>query len=79
MKHIGDGIRKMFNKKKEPYDYITKDNFDIVRECLMQGLHSNNPNTIVENLKKFTDIPEEAILAIVSKEIGEAFDAWRGQ
>jgi hypothetical protein len=69
----------MFNKKKEPYDYITKDNFDIVRECLMQGLHSNNPNTIVENLKKFTDIPEEAILAIVSKEIGEAFDAWRGQ
>lgn len=67
----------MFNKKKDPYEYITKDNFDMVKQCLMQGLHSNNPSTIVENMKKFTDIPEEAIIAIVSNEIGGAFDAWK--
>jgi len=74
-----NGGRKMgmFNKRKDPYEYITKDNFDMVKQCLMQGLHSNEPRTIVENMKKFTDIPEEAIIAIVSSEIGGAFDAWR--
>ena len=69
----------MFNRKErkpDPYEYITEENFDMVRECLMQGLHSKNPKTIVENMKKSTNIPEDAIIAIVSKEIGGAFDAW---
>jgi hypothetical protein len=43
----------------------------------MQGLHSNDPTTIVKNIQKLTDIPVEAIEAIVSKEIGGAFDAWK--
>lgn len=64
----------MFNKKKDPYEYVTKDNFDMVRECLMQGLHSKDPKTIVDNMIKVTDIPFEAAQAIVSQEIGGAFD-----
>ena len=28
-------------------------------------------------MKKTTDIPEDAIIAIVSQEIGGAFDAWK--
>jgi len=67
----------MFDKKKDPYEYVTPDNFDMVRQCLMQGLHSNDPTTIVKNIQKLTDIPVEAIEAIVSKEIGGAFDAWK--
>jgi hypothetical protein len=64
-------------KKKDPYSYVTPENFDMVRECLMQGLHSNDPKSIVENMKKVTNIPEDAIAAIVSQEIGGAFDAWK--
>lgn len=69
----------MFKKKelkKDPYEYITPDNFDMVRECLMQGLHSKDPKSIIANMKRTTNIPENAITAIVSKEIGGAFDAW---
>jgi len=68
----------MFDKKKkDPFSYITPENFDMVRQCLMQGLHSNDPKAIVENMKKVTNIPEDAIVAIVSAEIGGAFDAWK--
>lgn len=65
------------NRKKDPYEYVNENNFDMLRECLMQGLHSNDPKSIVQNILKFTDIPEEAAMAIVSKEIGGAFDAWK--
>jgi len=64
-------------RKRDPYEYVTPDNFDMVRQCLMQGLHSNDPKSIIENMKKTTDIPEDAIIAIVSQEIGGAFDAWK--
>jgi len=89
MTHIGGLITKMFNRKKDPYEYVTPENYDMVRQCLMQGLydmvrqclmqglHSNDPTTIVKNIQKLTDIPVEAIEAIVSKEIGGAFDAWK--
>ena len=78
MRHSEDGRRnKMVNKRKDPYEYITPDNFDMVRQCLMQGLHSKDPKLIVENMKKVTDIPVDAIEAIVSQEIGGAFDAWQ--
>ena len=76
MRHSEDG-RRMVNKKKDPYEYITPDNFDMVRQCLMQGLHSKDPKLIVKNMKKVTDIPADAIEAIVSQEIGGAFDAWQ--
>ena len=66
----------MFKRKKDPYDYITECNFDMVREVLMQGLHSKDPKLIVEHMIKFTDIPREAVQAIVGKEIGGAFDAY---
>ena len=69
----------MFDKKKDPYEYITPDNFDMVRQCLMQGLHSNDPKSIVKNMMKLTNIPEEAIQAIVSQEIGGSFDAWKAK
>jgi len=65
------------SRKRDPYEYVTPDNFDMVRQCLMQGLHSNDPKSIIENMKKTTDIPEDAIIAIVSQEIGGAFDAWK--
>jgi hypothetical protein len=78
MRHSEDG-RRMVNKKKDPYEYITPDNFDMVRQCLMQGLHSKDPKLIVKNMKKVTDIPEDAIEAIVSQEVGGAFDAWQEQ
>lgn len=64
----------MFGRKKEPYEYVNINNFDMVRECLMQGLHSNDPKSIVDHMLSLTDIPREAIEAIVSKEIGGAFD-----
>lgn len=64
------------SKKKDPYDYINEDNFDMVRECLLQGLHSKDPKIIVEHMLQTTNIPEEAVRAIVSKEIGGAFDAY---
>lgn len=67
----------MFSKKKSPYEYITKDNFDMVRQCLTQGMYVKDPRTIVENILKFTNIPEEAAVAIVSNEIGPIFDAWK--
>lgn len=68
----------MFDKKKkDPFSYITPGNFDMVRQCLMQGLHSNDPKAIVANMKRTTDIPEDAIVAIVSAEIGGAFDSWK--
>ena len=60
----------MFDRKKDPYEYITPDNFDMVRQCLMQGLHSNDPKSIVQNMLKLTDIPQDAVQAIVSQEIG---------
>mgnify|MGYP000137809986 FL=1 len=69
----------MFNKKKDPMEYINKDNFDMVRECLMQGLHSKDPKAIVANMAKTTGIPFEACQAIVSREIGGAFDAFTDQ
>ena len=53
MRHSEDG-RRMVNKKKDPYEYITPDNFDMVRQCLMQGLHSKDPKLIVKNMKKVT-------------------------
>jgi len=67
-------MMKMFDKKKDPYEYVNENNFDMVRECLMQGLHSKDPKTIVEHMARVTDIPYEAIQAIVSHEIGGAFD-----
>lgn len=80
MRHTEAGRRnRMKNKKKDPYEYITPDNFDMVRQCLMQGLHSKDPKSIVESMKKVTDIPADAIEAIVSQEIGGAFDAWQEQ
>lgn len=80
MKHIEDGRENdVKNRKKDPYEYITPENFDMVRQCLMQGLHSKDPKIIVDNMKKVTDIPTEAIEAIVSQEIGGAFDAWQEQ
>jgi hypothetical protein len=66
----------MFNKKKDPFEYITKDNYDMVRECLMQGLHSKDPKLIAQHMVDTTDIPLEACQAIVSREIGGAFDAF---
>jgi hypothetical protein len=69
----------MFDKKKDPYEYITKDNYDMIRECLMQGLHSKDPKVIVDHMARVTDIPYEAIQAIVSKEIGGAFDTYVGK
>ena len=33
----------MFKRKKDPYDYITESNFDMVKEVLLQGLHSKDP------------------------------------
>jgi hypothetical protein len=69
----------MAKRNKDPYSYITPDNFDMVRQCLMQGLHSKDPRSIIENMKKVTDIPADAIEAIVSQEIGGAFDAWNEQ
>lgn len=60
-------------------EYITKKNFDMVRECLMQGLHSKDPKSIVERMVQTTDIPREACQAIVSQEIGGAFDAFVGK
>lgn len=68
---------QILGKKKDPYEYVTPDNFDMVRQCLMQGLHSNDPKSIIENMKKSTNIPEDAIIAIVSQEVGGAFDAWK--
>jgi hypothetical protein len=38
-----------------------------------------DPRSIIENMKKVTDIPADAIEAIVSQEIGGAFDAWNEQ
>ena len=67
----------MFDRKKDPYEYITPDNFDMVRQCLMQGLHSNDPKSIVQNMLKLTDIPQDAVQAIVSQERGGSFDAWK--
>ena len=67
----------MFDRKKDPYEYITPDNFDMVRQCLMQGLHSNDPKSIVKNMLKLTDIPQDAVHATVSQEIGGSFDAWK--
>ena len=67
----------MFDRKKDPYEYITPDNFDMVRQCLMQGLHSNDPKSIVKNMLKLTDITQDAVHAIVSKERGGLFDAWK--
>ncbi len=64
----------MFKRKKEPYDYVNINNYDMVRQCLMQGLHSSDPKSIVNHMIHMTDIPREAVEAIVSKEIGGAFD-----
>ena len=76
-----NGRRKMgiLSKRKDPYEYITPDNFELIKQCLVQGLHSKDPLTIVKNIKECTDIPEDAIMAIVSQEIGQAYDAWRNQ
>jgi hypothetical protein len=45
----------------------------------MQGLHSNDPKSIVKNMLKLTDIPQDAVQAIVSQEIGGSFDAWKAK
>jgi len=70
----------MFKKKVkqiDPYSYITPENFDIVKEIVMQGLHAPNPYLMVQKLVTMSGIPMEAAQLILSQEIGEAFDAWK--
>ena len=62
---------------KKPYDYVTKDNFDIVRGCIVQGLtFQKKPADIVADLMKVANFPESVARAIVSQEGGGAFDEW---
>lgn len=70
----------MFKKKSkqiDPYSYITPENFDIVKDIVMQGLTAPNPHLMVEKLVSMSGIPREAAQLILSQEIGEAFDAWK--
>lgn len=63
---------------KHPYEYITKDNFDIIRGCIVQGLTlQKKPQDIVMDLVKIANLPEEVAKAIVSQEVGTAFDVWK--
>jgi len=64
--------------KKHPYDYVNKDNFDIIRGCIVQGMTLQTPpKEIAENLIKITGLPAEVCVAIVSQEIGNAFDEFQ--
>lgn len=70
----------MFKKKEkqvDPYSYITPENFNIVRDIIMQGMHAPNPYLMVDKMVKMTGIPKEPAQLILSQEIGEAFDAWK--
>jgi hypothetical protein len=63
--------------KKHPYDYINKQNFDIIRGCIVQGLTlQKKPTDIVIDLMKVANLPEDVARAIVTQEAGLAFDSW---
>lgn len=64
--------------KKHPYDYVNSDNFDIIRGCIVQGLTlQKKPWEIVQDLQKVVGFPEDVCVAIVSQEVGQAFDGWK--
>jgi hypothetical protein len=60
-----------------PYEYITEENFDMVKGIIANGLTIQKPpHLIAEDLVKMVGLPEHVAKAIIGNEVGSMFDAW---